>query len=230
MTVRRVLLLLASVGLAAVLLGLLIRLGKIDVRLTLHEVESVSPTAFGKLVFLNVLLVTLSTVKWRSVDAALRSPSDSVPSRTTSFALTSVGMALGLLLPVQLGMATARTLGTYFHGRPLRRGTAGTLLEQSFDILIVALLAVASGITRYSKSGAGAWLIVAACMVVLALLSAGSAARFGRQAAVRLVRSRLLQNRIGEAMRSLSELESSSVQRPACHHESRCRNNSRWSR
>ncbi len=149
MTFRRMFLLLASIALGFVLIVLLIKVGKIDLRLTLLQLESVTPLAFVKLVLLNGLLIYLSTEKWRSIDAAQRLPSDSVPSRITSFAVTSAGMALGLIVPMQIGMAAARTLGTYVHGRPLQRGTAGTLLEQSFDLLIVVFLAVASGVTWY---------------------------------------------------------------------------------
>jgi uncharacterized membrane protein YbhN (UPF0104 family) len=173
MTVRRVFLLLASVALGVILVALLIRVGKIDLRLTLLQLESVSRVAFVKLVLLNGLLVYLSTAKWRSIDDVLRRPSDSVPSKTTSFGITSAGMALGLVLPVQVGMAAARTLGTYVHGRPIKRGTAGTLFEQSFDLLMVVFLAVASGATWFFSGGAVMWVACAAAMTALALLAVG---------------------------------------------------------
>jgi uncharacterized membrane protein YbhN (UPF0104 family) len=169
-TLRRVFLLLASVALGVVLVYLLIRIGKIDLRLTLLQLESVRRVTFVKLVLLNGLLVYLSTAKWRSIDAVLRRPSDSVPSRITSFAVTSAGMALGLILPVQVGMTAARTLGTYFYGRPLKRGTVGTLFEQSFDLLIVLFLSVSSGVTWFYSGGAVMWMASAAAMTALALL------------------------------------------------------------
>lgn len=180
MTLRRVFLLLASVALGAVLVALLIKIGKIDLRLTLQQLKSVSPIAFLKLVLLNCLLVFLSTAKWRSIDAVLRRSSDSVPSRITSFAVSSAGMALGLVLPVQIGMTAARTLGTYVHGRPLKRGTAGTLFEQSFDLLIVLFLAVASGVTWYFRGGAVMWTTSAAVMTALGLLAVGPTIRLVR--------------------------------------------------
>ena len=175
MTFRRMFLLLASIALGFFLIVLLIKVGKIDLRLTLLQLESVTPLAFVKLVLLNGLLIYLSTEKWRRIDAAQRLPSDSVPSRITSFAVTSAGMALGLIVPMQIGMAAARTLGTYVHGRPLQRGTAGTLLEQSFDLLIVAFLAVASGVTWYYSGGALMWTVSAAAMTALAILAVGPA-------------------------------------------------------
>ena len=172
-TLRRVFLLLASIALGVVLIYLLIRVGKIDLRLTLLQLESVRRVAFVKLVLLNGLVVYLSTAKWRSIDAVLRRSSDSVPSRITSFAVTSAGMSLGLVLPVQVGMTAARTLGTYFYGRPLKRGTVGTLFEQSFDLLIVVFLAVASGVTWFYSGGAVMWMASAAAMTALALLAVG---------------------------------------------------------
>lgn len=180
MTLRRSFLAVASVALAIVLIALLIRVGKINLRVTLQQLRTVSLISFTKLVLLNVLLVYFSSEKWRSIDAAWRQSSDSVPSKPTSFALTSAGLALGMLLPVQLAMATARTLGTYVHGRPLKRGTAGTLLEQGFDLLTVAFLAVASGATWFYGGGAVMWTLSAVAMTALALLAVGPSIRLIR--------------------------------------------------
>ena len=173
MTLRRMFFLLASIVLGVALVVLLIKVGKVNLRLTLLQLESVHRIAFVKLVLLNGLMVYLSTTKWRSIDAALRLSSDSVPSGITSFAITSAGMALGLVLPVQIGMAAARTFGVYMHGRPLKRGTGGTLFEQTFDLLIVGFLAVASGITWLYAGGAMTWIGCAAAMTTLALLAVG---------------------------------------------------------
>lgn len=177
MKMRRSLLTVASVALAIALIAVLINVGKIDLRLTLQQLKNVSLISFTKLVVLNALLVYLSTEKWRTIDAAWRSPSDSVPSRTTSYALTSVGLAVGIILPVQLAMATARTLGTSIHGGALKRGTAGTLLEQGFDIFTVSLLAVASGVTWFCHGGAKTWALCAAAAIALALLVVGPSVR-----------------------------------------------------
>ncbi len=180
MTLRRSLLAVASVALAIVLIALLIKVGKINLRVTLQQLESVNLVAFAKLVLLTGLHVYLSNMKWRSIDAALRRPSDSVPSRSMSFAFTSIGVALGQLLPVQLSMSGARTLGTYAHGGALKRGTVGTLFEQSFDVLIVSFLAVASVATWFYKGGAMMWTAAAAAMTVFALLAVGPAIRLIR--------------------------------------------------
>jgi uncharacterized membrane protein YbhN (UPF0104 family) len=211
MTLRRALLALASVALGVILMALLIRIGKIDLRLTGHQLESVRPIVFIKLVLLNGLLIYLSTEKWRMVDTALRRTADSVPSRITSFAVTSAGMALGLVLPVQLGMTAARTLGTYAYGRALKRGTAGTLFEQSFDLLTVVFLAVASGATWFYGGGVVMWIGSATVMTALALLAAGPSIRLIRWIAAYSGQTVARPAWIGTVLQSFSQLQYSGV-------------------
>jgi hypothetical protein len=178
------LLLVTSIALAIALIALLIKIGRVDLRAVLRQLQGVSLISFTKVVLLNCLLVLCSTEKWRSIDAAWRKTSDAVPSRMTSFTLTSVGLAVGVFLPVQLAMSTARTLGTYVHGRALKRGTAGTLLEQGFDLLTVGVLAAASGITRLYHGGAVMWAISAAVMIALALSATNPSIRLIRRSAI----------------------------------------------
>lgn len=171
MKLRRVLLFLVSVAIAALLIGVLIRLGKVDLRLTLQQLEHAKLISVIIMVLFNCLLVYLSTVKWRLVDAALRSSEDAVPSQITSFFITSVGMALGLIVPMQIAMAIARTFGTHSYGKSIKRGTAGTVFEQSFDLLIVLFLSVASWVTWTFSGGGLLWISIALIMVVIALLT-----------------------------------------------------------
>ncbi len=209
MTLRRSFLWAGSAALTVLLILVLIKISKLDFRVTLQQLRSVSWVAFTKLVLLTGLHVFLSSQKWRCVDASLRRSSDSAPSRTTSFALTSMGVALGQVLPVQVSMSIARTLGTYLHGRGLRRGTGGTLFEQSFDVLIVGLLVIASGVTRFYRGGGAMWLICAAAMTVSALLALGPAMEFlRRQAAAWSARTRGEKNKL---IRSLDGLEHSGL-------------------
>jgi hypothetical protein len=63
MTKRRLFLMFVSVALAAALTIMLIKAGKVDLRLTLHQLKSVSLIAFAKIVLLNALLICLSTEK-----------------------------------------------------------------------------------------------------------------------------------------------------------------------
>lgn len=171
MKVRRVILLLASFALGALLVGFLLRLGRVNLGLTMRELKHVSPANMLKLLLLNGLLVLLSTMKWRTTDSALRHPSDSVPSRITAYTISSLGMALGLVLPVQFGMTAARTAGTLAYGRTLKRGTGGTVFEQAFDLLVTVLLSLASVVTWLGNGGAWIWGICALTVVILAVIS-----------------------------------------------------------
>src|SRR6266567_7545583 len=100
MTRQRSFLLVASFALGVVLIVVLIKAVEIDLRLTLQQIQTVRWVSFTKLILLNVLLVLISTWKWRSIDTALRRSSDFPQSRATSFALTSAGLALGTFLPL----------------------------------------------------------------------------------------------------------------------------------
>lgn len=203
-TRRRSFFLIASFALSAVLIVAVIKLGRIDLHTMLEQLENANRGAFAKLTLLTGLHVFLSNLKWRKIDAFLRKPSDSAPSGTESFAFTSTGVALGQVLPVQLSMSGARTLGTYFYGSPLKRGTAGTLFEQGFDVLIVGFLAVASGVTWFCKGGAMMWTVSAVFLTVLALLAIRPALQFIRWLLSRCSSSSVSQHRI---LRRLSEFQ-----------------------
>ena len=181
MNLRRSFLWASSAALTVFLIVLLIKISKLDLRVTVQQLRSVSWVSFTKLVLLTGLHVYLSSLKWRRVDASLRRSSDSAPSRTMSFALTSTGVALGQILPVQLSMSAARTLGTYFHGRAVKRGTGGTLFEQAFDVLIVGFLVIASGVTRFYRGGGLMWTVCAFAMTGFAMLAIGPSVQFIRR-------------------------------------------------
>jgi uncharacterized membrane protein YbhN (UPF0104 family) len=181
MNLRRSWMWLGSAALTVLLVYVLIKVSKLDFRVTLQQLERVSWLAFTRLVFLTAVHVYLSSLKWRCVDAPLRRPSDSAPSRTMSYALTSTGVALGQILPVQVSMSAARTLGTYFHGKAFKRGTGGTLFEQSFDVLIVGFLVIASFVTRMVGGGGRVWLFCALAMTTLAWVGIGPAVGLIRQ-------------------------------------------------
>ena len=224
MNVRRCFLWGLSAGLTVVLILLLIRVSKLDFRVTLLQLRGVSGFSFFTLVLLTAGHIYLSSLKWRCVDARLRSVADAAPSRYMSFALTSLGVALGQLLPVQLSMSLARTLGTYFYGKALRRGTGGTLFEQAFDVMIVGFVTIASGLTLFYRGGAVLWLISATIMASIAMLAVGPAVGLiRRQVAAlnarpgspsnRLLRSiaglqgsRLLDKNLGQQLMALSAL------------------------
>lgn len=209
MTLRRPLLWAASAALTILLIVVLVKISKLDLRVTAQQLRSVGWISFAKLVLLTTVHVYLSSQKWRCVDASLRRASDSAPSRTMSFALTGTGVALGQVLPVQLSMSAARTLGTYFYGRSLKRGTGGTLFEQSFDVLIVGFLVVASAATRFYGGAGAMWTVCAISMAAVAILVAGPAVRLIHRQAVSLnARAIAPKNRI---LRSFGNLEHSGL-------------------
>lgn len=205
-TRRRPFLLVASFALSAFLIAILIRIGQIDLRATLRELHNVRWVAFAPLVALTAVHVFLSNLKWRRIDRALRGSSDSAPSGTASFAFTSAGVALGQVLPVQISMSAARTFGTYFYGSPLKRGTAGTLFEQSFDVIIVAFLAVGSGVTWLSRGGGMFWTASAIVMAIVAVLAVGPSIRIIQWMTSYASSGRAQQNRI---LRSLANIQQS---------------------
>ena len=183
---RRILFLIFSVLLGGLFILLLIHLGKVNLRVTGQMLRSVSVLNFVELMLLNGLLIALSTLKWRITDSVLRHPSDAVPSKMTAFFVSSTGMALGLILPVQLGMTTARTIGTRAYGRTLKRGTAGTVFEQSFDLVVVFALAGASAITWLLHADGWVWLACAVPLIGVALLTVKPVVRLAQSLARRV--------------------------------------------
>lgn len=206
MTRRRSLLLVLSFALSAVLVVILIKVANIDLHATLDQLRNVNRAAFAILVVLTALHIFLSNLKWRKIDTFLRRSSDSTPPGTASFAFTSAGVALGQILPVQVSMSAARTFGTYFYGSPLKRGTAGTLFEQSFDVLIVAFLAVASAITWLCNGGGMIWTILAIVMAMAAVLGVGPSIQIIRRMISYPSRGKRPQNRI---LQRLSDIQKS---------------------
>jgi uncharacterized membrane protein YbhN (UPF0104 family) len=170
---RRGFLLAVSFGLSGFLIFVLIKVGKIHLGATLAHLRNVNGSACAALLVLTALHIYLSSLKWQKIDGFLRSGSDSAPSAFASFAFTSVGVVCGQILPVQISMSAARTLGTYFYGSALKRGTAGSLFEQSFDVWIMGFLAVASGITWLAGGGAAVYLISAVVMTASAVFAVG---------------------------------------------------------
>lgn len=221
MKLRRVLFLIFSVILGGLFILLLIHLGKVNLHVTAQMLKSVSALNFFELMLLNSLLIALSTLKWRITDAVLRHPSDAIPSRMTAFFVSSTGMALGLILPVQLGMTTARTIGTRAYGRTLKRGTAGTVFEQSFDLVVVCALAGASAITWIFHGDGWMWLACAIPLISLALLAVRPSVLLAQSIARRVpdlsIRSqpRWLPHRLSvmlnRALRGLSNLQHSGL-------------------
>jgi uncharacterized membrane protein YbhN (UPF0104 family) len=170
---RRAIVSALSVALTFASFLFLSKLGGVDIRLWIRELRGANPALFALLALLTAIHIFLATWKWRCVDAVVRRPSDTKLSWGTSFALTSMGAALGQVLPIHACMAAARSFGTKFYGSPLRRGTAGTIFEQGFDFLIIVFLAIASAVTWLCNGGWALWTATAVAIVVLAIFAVG---------------------------------------------------------
>jgi uncharacterized membrane protein YbhN (UPF0104 family) len=88
----------------------------------------------------------------------------------------------------------------------LKRGTAGTLYEQGFDVFIVGFLAIASGVTWFSKGGAAVYMIAATIMTIFAVLAVGPSIRFARSVLSATANSKWARNRV---IRRFADLEQS---------------------
>ncbi len=108
-------------------------------------------------------------------------------------------------------MTASRTFGTHFYGSALKRGTAGTLLEQSFDLLNVLLLAVASAATWFLGGGGLMWLLFAAGMIALALLAIAPLIRLARWLTAHLEKALARRNRSTENLQKFFGLLQSGV-------------------
>ena len=182
----------ASLSLGGLLIAFLVGLGKIDLRETVRKVGHADVPSFLVFTFLMAVHILLSTQKWQIIDPVIRRPSDIPVPRSTSFALSSSGIALGQFLPAAAGMAAARTLGTYVRGRAFTRGTVATIFEQGFDFLIICFLIPASIATRVFAGGGMIWTAAAVVMSVTLLLIVSVAVRWLDRIAQRLASTRTI--------------------------------------
>lgn len=212
MTLRRTSAVIFSVVLSLFLVAILLKIGNLNLRFTIKQLTAVPGSAFAVLLLLTALHIQLSNFKWRTVDATIRRCADSVPSAATSFAVTSAGVALGQVLPVQFSMTAARTVGTYFYGRTFKRGTVGTLFEQSFDLVTVFCLVLASALTRLKKGTGGTWLTFAVLITALSLLSVAPAVRLIRRLATGYSIEK--SSSLNRMLRGFSELQSLGLLNP----------------
>jgi hypothetical protein len=169
---------------------------------------AVDRMAFARLCLLFGLNSFLSSEKWRMADRVITHGEVNPLPRSTAFGLTTVGVALGQFLPIQISMSITRTLGTLVYGRALRRGTVATLFEQAFDFLAAVLMMVASVCTQLLHAGAALWLALAVCGALLAVSAVGSL-----MAVVNRLTTRVATNKMCPARwrRTLIELQQSGL-------------------
>jgi uncharacterized membrane protein YbhN (UPF0104 family) len=171
MKLRSVLLTLGSIAVGMFLIASLISVAKIDPRATIRQLGGVNRMAFLRLILLLTLHIFLSAQKWQLMDCVIRRRRDTALSSSACFALTSAGVALGQVLPMQVSMMVARVLGTHFRGRAFARGTVGTLFDQGSDFLIVCFLIPASALAWIFAFGPITWVGLAIAMASLAFLT-----------------------------------------------------------
>jgi hypothetical protein len=218
---KRIALTLASFAVAAALIAALVVYSGVNLRETFARLAAMDRLAFLRMSVLMAFYIFLSSEKWRLIDRVLRHREDTPLPRSNAFTLTSLGVALGQVLPVQVSLSVARTLGTRLYGRALRRGTLGTLFEQAFDFVMVCFLALASAGTRVLHGGARTWLALAVPAAALAVLAAGPATAMVRRIGARVTAGRparwrqfvsemqgsgLLEARLGRQLMALSAL------------------------
>jgi uncharacterized membrane protein YbhN (UPF0104 family) len=205
MKAKSILWTMGSVAVSVALIVLLIHVAKISPRATVHQLAGARRGPLLRLLLLMTLHVFLSAEKWRSMDRVIHRPGDVPLTRSVAFAVTSGGVALGQILPMQLSMVVARVLGTQLHGRAFTRGTVGTIFDQGSDFLLVCFLIPASALTWLLAFGPAAWLGLAVVMAVLAVLTVDPTVQLVRRvAAYSIRRNSTPPNRIQRALEELA--------------------------
>jgi hypothetical protein len=158
-----------SVAVGAILFVYLLVHAGLDLAATELLVRSIPPLSLVEVTLLFALYNLLGAEKWRLIDRSLQGPGCREMSRPLYFAFTAIGSGLGQIMPVQLSVLLSRSVGAHLHGgRGLLRGGAATALDQFFDILVAAALALASVVILTVGGGAAAWTLFAAFMAVVA--------------------------------------------------------------
>jgi uncharacterized membrane protein YbhN (UPF0104 family) len=170
-------LLLLTTGLALIVyLAVISGVGANFVAETLITIDPVPVLA---LIALSAFYVLCGAEKWRLVDVSLRRDERAELSRSTTFALSGLGMILSNLLPSQFGTALARTLGTYVTGhKVVVRGVLGTFMEQAFDVALVCVLAPISLLALTFRGPLLGWTAIAIVAVVSVSIMSGRMLRY----------------------------------------------------
>ncbi|HET9183512.1 MAG TPA: lysylphosphatidylglycerol synthase transmembrane domain-containing protein [Candidatus Angelobacter sp.] len=206
---RRFFFALVSLGTGALLIGLLLSRSHIALREILHHLRNVRLVPCALLTLLLGFNIFLSAMKWRLVDAVVRKRGQPEVSKLAAFTATTVGVALGQLLPTPVCMALSRSFGLYKEDRAAGRGVFGTIFEQSFDIVTVALLIPATVLVHLLHGGAEIWVLIAASTVLAGLLAVGPGMHLCQRIIIRLCfRDPANQNRFH---RGISELARSGL-------------------
>lgn len=170
--------LVGSAMLAIVLLALLFLYGGIDLAAVTRALLAVKASALVEITLLLAVNNALAGEKWRRIAARLQPATAGAMPRLSYFAFTSIGVALGQVLPAQLSLVLSRSLGAHLHGgRVVSRGMAATVFDYFFDVVVAAFFALASILVLLGGGGPGRWLLYAAAFCGIAVMLCGAAAR-----------------------------------------------------
>ena len=170
--------LLASTVLAVILLTLFFTYTDLDLAAIGRLLAEVPPLAFGEVMVLMGFNSFLAGEKWRLIALRLQQDDDRAMPRLLYFAFTSIGVALGQIVPAQFSLVLSRSIGAHLHGgRALSRGATATLFDYFFDLLVAAFFALASVLVLITGGGAIGWALYALLISVAGFVLYGSAAR-----------------------------------------------------
>jgi hypothetical protein len=170
--------LLASAVLGCILLALLFAYTDLDVASIGRLLSGMRPQAFGETVLLLGFNNVLAGEKWRLITVCLHQDDGRRMPRLLYFAFTSIGVALGQILPAQLTLVLSRSIGAHLYGgRGLLRGAFATVFDYFFDLLIAVFLVLASALVLVTGGGAGTWALCALVIAIAGFVLYGAAAR-----------------------------------------------------
>jgi len=157
-----------------------------DIVISIHKIPG---WALALFVALSGANLALGARKWLIVLRTTAPGPESGPGLTEAMLTSALGELLGQVMPVQAGIAVARSLASHLNiGPSLRANLGTTLYEQLFDLIVVGIAAVAGVLGLVLHAGALGWvpfiLIWALGSMVLSLklptMLAAQAYRVGR--------------------------------------------------
>ncbi len=176
--------LLASTALAVILLALLFVCTDLDLAAIGRLLLGVPPQALAEIVLLLGFNNVLAGEKWRLIAMRLQQDESRAMPRLLYFAFTSIGVALGQIVPAQFSLVLSRSIGAHLHGgRALSRGAAATVFDYFFDVLVAAFFALASTLVLVTGGGAITWALCALAIGGAGFVLYGAAARLAAGAA-----------------------------------------------
>ncbi len=201
MTKRSRLMTIASTLLALALVIALLVISGLDLTRFGRLVLSARPGPFLLLVLMAGAQVLLASEKWRLVERTLAG--GAAPPRRFCFGLTALGAALGQILPIQIATALSRSLGSQvLAGSGAVRSGIGTGVEQGFDLLIVAVIGIASS-WCVRTGDLSHFVALASALVAVVLLLLGPVASLAKHSMHRLTAPRPSRGMVANIVRTL---------------------------